>query len=89
MEYPNRRAALIIELAHTGDDRYLKAAGLQYAIVTAHPFDLSGGKIQANTKKVRSAPAYRIVVEADEERQKLGVACGKMVAAADAKQRLA
>jgi hypothetical protein len=51
------------------------------AIVTAHPFDMSTTRQQAAIKKFRASPVYRLVVEPDEQAQRLGMNRGKMLTA--------
>ena len=58
------------------------ATGRDNAMITAHPFDLSGSKIQASIKKVPSAAAYRCFIPASSEAQDLGVVRGRMLGAA-------
>jgi hypothetical protein len=61
---------------------YLRATGLEHGIITAHPFDLSGGKVQASIKKTPAAAAYRKVIEASSEAQDLATARGRMLSVA-------
>lgn len=61
---------------------YMLARQRQRAIVTISPFDMSTTKQQAAIKKVDLSPLNRVVVEADEDAQRLGVQRSQLVAAA-------
>jgi hypothetical protein len=54
----------------------------EIAFITAHPFDLSAAKTQAAIKKVEALPAYRLIVDRDEEAQKLLLSRAKLINAA-------
>jgi len=51
-------------------------------MITAHPFDLSGGRVQAGIKKVPALPGYRHIIPADSEAQGLASTRGRMLSAA-------
>jgi hypothetical protein len=61
---------------------YMLARQRERAIITAHPFDMSVTKQQAAIKKMEALPAYRLVMEADEEAQQLAIQRGQLVAVA-------
>ena len=50
--------------------------------MTAHPFDLSGGRVQASIKKVPAATAWRHIIPANSEAQGLGETRAKLLNAA-------
>lgn len=66
---------------------YLSATGLNEAMITAHPYDISGGKVQASIRKVASSPVYRVMVEADPEAQDLVLKRARLLNAAVAVAR--
>jgi hypothetical protein len=74
--------ALFGPSCQTNRKRVSNSTELEHAIVTAHPFDLSGGKVQAAIKKTPAAAAYRKVIEANSEAQDLAVARGRMLSVA-------
>lgn len=61
---------------------YMLARNRKRAIITASPFDMSTTKQEAAKKKMLPQPAYRLVIDADEEAQRLAVQRGQLVAAA-------